>query len=59
MIVSRKEFEAGKWRVGGRLGRGSRWMNVVRTEFEGGESRVGERVRSGGVTLDECESDRV
>ena len=36
MIGSRKEFDAGNWRVGRRSGRGgSRWMNVGRTEFEG------------------------
>ena len=30
-----------------------------RIEFQTGKQIVGEKVRSGGVTLDECESDRV
>ena len=34
-------------------------MNMGRTEFEAEKRRVGERVRSEGVILDECESDRV
>ena len=39
------------------MGAGS--ITVSRTEYEAGKQRVVERVRSGGVTLDECESDKV
>ena len=63
MSVSRTKFESLRGKIEsrgeGQVRRGSHWMNVSRTEFEAEKRRVGERVRSEGVILDECESDRV